>query len=79
MRPIRRIRAGAVKLAVWQNGVNGNEFETVIITRSYKDKNGEWKDSNSFRVSQIPQVILVLQKAYEQATLSEEVVENGGQ
>jgi hypothetical protein len=65
-KPIHTIRAGGVKATIWQNqGEGGNTFLTTTITRSYRDGNGEWKETNTFMAHQLPQLELVARKSYE--------------
>lgn len=51
-RPAHTIRYGTIQAAVWRNVVdNGNATRpmySVTFSRSYKDGDGNWKDSNSF-------------------------------
>jgi len=67
--PEKKFRAGCVSATVWSNKVkkNGSEIEmkSVSIERSYKDKNDQWKSTNTFGASDIPKALLVLSKAYE--------------
>ncbi len=81
--PERKIRAGAVSATVWLNKgqkENGeeSEYRTVSLERSYKDKGGEWKSSNSLRVSDVPKAVAALQKAYEAIVLNEQDLFKGG-
>ncbi|MBL7223674.1 MAG: hypothetical protein ISS72_07465 [Candidatus Brocadiae bacterium] len=50
--PIARFRAGQVSCALWENEIQVNgTSKTVLkasVSRRYKDKNGEWKSSQSF-------------------------------
>jgi hypothetical protein len=45
----------------------GNKFSvyTVAFERSYKDRDGNWKSTNSLRLNDIPKLRLVAQEAYE--------------
>ena len=69
-KPVRVFRAGAIKASVFENsafvkGVKSTIFN-VIVSKTYKDKDNNWKSTNSFSVySELPKIILVLQKAYE--------------
>ncbi len=67
MQPIKKYRVGTVQAAIWENnGSGGNSYCTVSLDRRYKNKNNEWKSTNSFRVSDLlPKAIIALQKAYE--------------
>ena len=69
--PKAKFNIGAVQVAVWENeGTQGKVFPSVSIVKRYK--NGEeWKNTNSFKASEIPQAILALQKAYEHISLKE--------
>ena len=41
------------------------QYKTVVIERSYKDNNNEWKNTKSFRVNDLPKVAMLINKAYE--------------
>ena len=72
--PEKKYRAGAVAATIWANEVirDGKQvtYRTVSLERSYKDKDDEWKSTNSLRVTDIPKAVLVLQKAFEYIALS---------
>lgn len=68
--PEKAFRIGAISATVWTNKIkkkDGSEAEVRSITfkRSYQDKEGAWKDSNSLRTMDLPKATLVLNKAYE--------------
>jgi hypothetical protein len=72
--PIKKFVSGNVSVSVWENPSTKEGMQnyfTVSIDRRYKDKNDEWKNSNSFRVSDLPKAILVLQEAYRYLALKE--------
>ena len=69
-KPNKKFKAGVVTAAVWANEMKdrqGNKFSvyTVVFERSYKDRDGNWKSTNSMRVNDIPKLRLVAQEAYE--------------
>jgi hypothetical protein len=72
--PKQKFKAGAIVATVWGNEtLKDNEvvnYNTISLDRIYKDKAGEWKNTNSFRVSDLPKVALVMNKAYEFLTLN---------
>ena len=70
--PIHTERAGLVKADVWSNKSHeGKDFFTVSVQRSYKEKDSEkWENTTSFRINDLPRLILVLQKVYERQVLS---------
>ena len=48
-KPVDEVRFGAVKAAIWRNETdNGSRFN-VTFSRSYRDSEGEWKSTSSFR------------------------------
>jgi hypothetical protein len=67
--PEKKFRAGAVSATVWKNSVekDGHEssYNSVSLERVYKDKEGNWQTTNSFRQNDLPKLALVAQKAYE--------------
>lgn len=75
-KPEKKFKAGAVSATIWKNeGQNNGKtfaFHTISLTRGYKDKSGEWKNSASLRPGDLPKAALVLSKAYEHLTLNNE-------
>jgi len=72
--PEKRFSAGGIQATVWKNKVKDSEdtYQTVSVQRCYKDKEGNWKHTDSLRVTDIPKANLVLQKAYEYIVLKKE-------
>jgi len=66
--PVQKYKAGSVSAAIWKNVGNKNgretEFHTVSLNRNYK-KDDQWQSTNSLRVQDIPDALLVLGKAQE--------------
>ncbi len=70
--PIKKIAVGRIQVAVWENeGKEGRNYYSVSFDKRYKDKNDEWKSSNSLRANDIPKAVLALEKAYEFLSLKE--------
>ena len=62
-KPVDEVRFGAVKAAIWRNETdNGSRFN-VTFSRSYKDSEGNWKSTSSFRRDDL----LVVAKMADQA------------
>ncbi len=62
-KPVDEVRIGAVKAAIWRNETdNGSRFN-VTFSRSYKDSEGNWKSTSSFRRDDL----LVVAKVADQA------------
>jgi len=89
MAPIKKINAGGVSLALWENPatIDGRKVNLLRATveRRYKDKDGTWKSSGSISRNEIPLVIYCLTKAFDimvgerdgrpESEMAEEVVE----
>jgi hypothetical protein len=76
LRPVKSFRSGAINVSIWENETINAEgvptsYKTVSFDRRYKDKNGEWKSTNSLRANDLPKAVLILQKAYEYLVLTE--------
>lgn len=77
MQPIKKFRAGAVSVSIWQNckAFDDGKPETVVqsvsVQRAFKDAKGEWQHSESFRKTDLPNLILATQKAFEYLALKE--------
>ncbi len=75
--PEKKFRAGAISVTVWKNKGQSSsgedvEYSTISIDRNYKDKNGEWKSTNSLKLNDLPKASVALQKAYEYLVLKEQ-------
>ena len=75
--PTKRFRAGPIAATVWTNETTNKDGEigqyyTISLNRSYKDKEGAWQNTNSFRVNDLPRAQLVLNKAFEWLALTAE-------
>lgn len=69
MAPLKKITAGGVSCALWENQatVDGRKVNLLRATveRRYKDKDGTWKSSGSFSRNEIPLAIYCLMKAFD--------------
>ena len=68
-KPEITFKMGAVRASIFRNTIerNGQKIllPKVVLEVRYKDKNGEWKGTNSLSLNELPKAILALQKAYE--------------
>ncbi len=68
-KPEKVFKMGAVRASIFCNDFERNgktvPLRKVVLEVRYKDKNGEWKGSNSFSTNEIPKAITALQQAYE--------------
>ena len=75
--PEKKFRAGAVSATVWANkgqSKNGEEvsYKTVSVERCFKDKKGNWQNTNSMRVNDLPKAWTVLMEAYKHIVFKEQ-------
>ena len=75
--PEKKFRAGAISATVWLNKgtkKTGEEatFRTISLERSYTDEEGNWHNSSSFRINDLPKVQLLMQKAYEHLVFAQQ-------
>ena len=78
MKPEQKFRAGAVEATIWKNistkpGMSG-EYYSISFGRSYKDKSGSWKTTNSLNLTDVPKAIAVIGKAYEWCVMKKKEV-----
>ncbi len=79
-RPEKKFRAGPVSATIWANETKNEKgevvsYRTISFNRSYMDKDGNWKTTDSLRVGDIPKALLVLSKAYEYLTLNDDSID----
>ena len=70
--PVKKISVGAIQAAVWENESKqegSTSFFSVQLSRSYKDKEDKWRNTNSIPVRDIPKAQLALAQAYEYVML----------
>lgn len=46
--PVKTIRLGRLKAAVWENGADQRTFFNVTFARTYLDEQKQWHDADSF-------------------------------
>lgn len=63
--PIETKRAGSVKAAIWENQNDKNQtYHIVVISRSYRDGEGDWKETSQLFTEHLPLARLVSDQAY---------------
>lgn len=71
-KPVKVFRAGGVKVTVWNNPTEKGDMLNAVLIRSYKDKDGTWKETASLRHNDVPKAVLVLNKVYEYMSTAKE-------
>ena len=55
--PVKNIRVGqGIKATVWENKNSNGTWHNVSISRTFKDADGQLRDTNSFTKEQLPLV-----------------------
>ena len=68
-KPEKTFRVGACSASVFGNEIDAKggkvTIKTVSLQRAYKDKDGNFQHTNSFKPNDIPKAVLALAKAYD--------------
>ncbi len=64
--PDKKFKAGSLTATVWKGiSQKGTFYYNVQLGKSYKDKDNNWKNTNSLMENDVPKAVVLLQKAYE--------------
>jgi len=63
--PAKQFRIDDVSASVFARERNGRTFHSVSFTRSYKDRDGQWRYTKNFDVEDLGKVVTVTQQAAE--------------
>jgi len=64
--PIQTIRNGGINVKLWEQQGKDAPFVTVNISKTYKDKSGNFKESQSFNAQDIDKLVAVLTKLQQE-------------
>lgn len=63
--PIETKRVGPIKATIWENSNEKNQiYHSVTIVRTYRDDEGNWKETNQFFTDHLPLVQLASNQAF---------------
>lgn len=62
-KPLQHIRVGSVRASIWENHSEKGSFLSVTVSRSYKDRSGQWKHGQSYRGRDLDALIDCAQEA----------------
>lgn len=57
-RPVKEIRNGSVKLAIWANETTNGSRYSVTAQRLYKDADDNWQSTGNLNASDLPNLVL---------------------
>lgn len=64
-KPIETLRDGNVKAAIWENKSKKGKFHSVTFSRSYRDSEGNYADTNSYSGADLLKLSRVAEQSYE--------------
>ena len=65
-KPVFKAKVGSVEVSVWENqGEDYTNFSFGPPTKSYKDKEGNWKTTTNIRSTEALNAIVAYQKCFE--------------
>lgn len=65
-KPVSTIRDGSLKATVWRNKGEKGDFHSVRFTRTWRDDQGTFHDSDSFSGTELLRLAHLAAKAYDQ-------------
>ena len=67
--PVKKFKAGAISATVFKNEGNFegkiSVYYSIVFDRVYKDREGNWQNTNNLRYNDLPKAQYVLGKAFE--------------
>ena len=62
-KPATTLRCGGIKAAIWMNDTEKGPFYSATFSRSFKDAEGNWKNSASFGLSDLEAITALAAQA----------------
>ncbi|MEM7206108.1 MAG: hypothetical protein AAF628_37995 [Planctomycetota bacterium] len=73
-KPITTLRDGSLKATIWRNSGRKGDYLSARLTRSWRDDDGNWHDSDRLQRSELLAAAQLLTRAYDElARLQAEV------
>ena len=63
-KPVHTVRHRSIKATIWKNETSNGPMYNVTVVRSYRDDNGEWKDSHSIGYDDLMNVAALMYEAH---------------
>ncbi|MFX1453075.1 MAG: hypothetical protein ACFFCM_19730 [Promethearchaeota archaeon] len=74
--PEKTFSQGSCRASIFGNEIKQNGKTAIVkkvsIQKRYRDKDGNWKNTNSFAINDLPKLALVATKAYDYLTSKQE-------
>jgi len=66
-RPVKTLRDGAIKAAIWKNESENGPFHSITFARTFKDGEGNLQDTDSYSGVELLRLSRLAGKAYDAA------------
>lgn len=63
--PLETLRDGSLKATIWKNTGDNGAFYSVRLSRTWKDEQGQYHDSDSFSGSELLRIARLANLAYD--------------
>ena len=63
-KPVHTVRHRSIKGTIWKNETANGPMYNVTVVRSYRQDNGEWKDSHSIGYDDLMNVAALMYEAH---------------
>jgi hypothetical protein len=63
-KPVHTVRHRSIKGTIWKNETSNGPMYNVIVVRSYRQDNGEWKDTHSIGYDDLMNVAALMYEAH---------------
>jgi hypothetical protein len=70
---VREFRSGQVRLSVWQNQSKNGSYKSFKLVRLYKDDNGKWQRTDSFKSGDLLDIAAICQLAHFEYGIQKEL------
>lgn len=67
-RPVETLRDGNIKASIWENTRNENTIHSVQFRKSYRDKEGQYRDTDSFSGNDLLRLSRLAGQSYDALT-----------
>ena len=68
--PVYTVRAGQIKVTCWENEYDGKPVRSFNFTKSYKDKKGEWQETQTLFQNDLPKLTEALSECFRREVIS---------
>lgn len=73
-KPVKEIKYSGIQLSFWQKKTEGGKrFFSLSLSKNYKDKEGNWKNADSFSEYDLPALKAVIDRAMNELIEVKEV------